>query len=100
MEFLSTFNVHMQTLQLSHIRTLAFAGGGNRCWWQAGLMTELMQNGAQLPALLVGTSAGAAAPPFMPGVRLHGEWAFDGGYTDNAPIPAQTATEKHPPWFC
>lgn len=38
--------------------------------------------------------AAAAAPPFMSGIRLHGEWAFDGGYTDNAPIPAQTATEK------
>ena len=38
--------------------------------------------------------AAAAAPPFMSGVHLQGEWAFDGGYTDNAPIPAQTASEK------
>lgn len=38
--------------------------------------------------------AAAAAPPFMSGVLLQGGWAFDGGYTDNAPIPAQTANEK------
>ena len=53
--------------------------------------------GVSLP---LGTSAGAAAPPFMPGVRLHGEWAFDGGYTDNAPIPGQTLHENPPPWSC
>jgi len=38
--------------------------------------------------------AAAAAPPFMSGVHLQGQWAFDGGYTDNAPIPAQTPEEK------
>ena len=222
----------MQTLNFSQIQTLAFAGGGNRCWWQAGLVTHLQAQGAQLPSQMVGTSAGAAiaaslltgstmtalqacqqlyaanaqlfdwrglrrlkfnfahqtvypawlaafvhernfktlqtapsqllvavtrparalglmgsvaagtlaylvdkklfhhihpalprflglrqaffamhncatvqeaqstlraaaaAPPFMSGVRLHGQWAFDGGYTDNAPIPAQTPEEK------
>lgn len=220
----------MQALNLSQVQTLVFAGGGNRCWWQAGVLTQLQANGARLPASLVGTSAGAAiaasflagststalqacqrlyaanaqlfdwraltrlqlnfahqtvypawlaafvnedhfkgiqsapsrllvavtrparalgltgsvaagtlaylvdkklfhnihpalprflglkqaffalqdctsaqeaqttlraaAPPFMSGVYLQGEWAFDGGYTDNAPIPAQTASEK------
>ncbi len=222
----------MLTLKFSQLQTLAFAGGGNRCWWQAGLVTQLQAHGLQLPAQLVGTSAGAAiaaslltgstmtalkacqkfyaanaqlldwrglkrlqlnfahqtvypawlaafvhegnfktlqtapsqllvavtrpakalglmgsvaagslaylidkklfhnihpalprflglrqaffalrdcttvqeaqatlraaaaAPPFMSGVRLQGQWAFDGGYTDNAPIPAQTPQEK------
>lgn len=222
----------MQALNFSQVQTLAFAGGGNRCWWQAGLLTQLQAYGARLPASLVGTSAGAAiaasflagststalqacqrlyaanaqlfdwrgltrlqlsfahqtvypawlahfvneghfkaiqsapsrllvavtrparalglagsvaagtlaylvdkqlfhnihpalprflglkqaffalqdctsaqeaqttlraaaaAPPFMSGVHLQGEWAFDGGYTDNAPIPAQTTSEK------
>lgn len=222
----------MHALNFSKIQTLAFAGGGNRCWWQAGLLTHLQANGARLPATLVGTSAGAAiaasfltgstataleacqrlyaansrlfdwrrltrlelifahqtiypawlstfvndshfkaiqsapsqlwvavtrparmlgkagsvfagtmaylmdkklfhnihpslprflglkqaffalhecitaqeaqtilraaaaAPPLMSGVHLKGEWAFDGGYTDNAPIPAQTEVEK------
>ena len=219
-------------LDFSKVQTLAFAGGGNRCWWQAGLLTQLQAYGARLPGLMVGTSAGtaiaasfltnsteaalqackrlyaanaqlfdwrglarfrlnfahqtiypawlaafvhegnfkalqsspcqllvavtrparalglrgsiaagtlaylvdkklfhnihpalprflglkqaffslqdctsvqemqatlqaaAAAPPFMSGVRLHGAWAIDGGYTDNAPIPVQTAGEK------
>ena len=222
----------MHPLDFSQIQTLAFAGGGNRCWWQAGLVTHLQVQGAPLPSQLVGTSAGAAiaaslltgstmtalqacqqlyvanarlfdwrglrrlkfnfahqtvypawlaafvhegnfktlqtapsqllvavtrparvlglagsvaagtlaylvdkqlfhhihpalprflglrqaffalrdcatvqeaqttlraaaaAPPFMSGVQLHGQWAFDGGYTDNAPIPAQTPDEK------
>lgn len=222
----------MQNLNFSQMHTLAFAGGGNRCWWQAGLLTHLQEQGARLPANLVGTSAGAAiaasfltgstmtalkacqqlyaanarlfdwrgltklklnfahqtvypawlaafvhddnfkalqtassqllvavtrpaktlglagsvaagtlaylvdkkifhnihpalprflglrqaffslrdcgtvreaqttlqaaaaAPPFMSGVHLHGQWAFDGGYTDNAPIPEQTPDEK------
>jgi predicted acylesterase/phospholipase RssA len=38
--------------------------------------------------------AAAAAPPFMSPLKLDGSWAFDGGYTDNAPIPAQTQKEK------
>jgi predicted acylesterase/phospholipase RssA len=222
----------MHPLGFQNIKTLALAGGGNRCWWQAGLVTHLQAHGLQLPGQLVGTSAGAAiaaslltgstftalqacqqlyaanaqlfdwrglkrlqlnfahqtvypawlaafvhegnfktlqtapsslrvavtrparalglmgsvavgtlaylidkklfhhihpalprflglrqaffalrdcatvqetqailqaaaaAPPFMSGVRLQGQWAFDGGYTDNAPIPAQTAEEK------
>lgn len=41
-------------------QTLVLAGGGNRCWWQAGLLSTLMQGGATLPKELIGTSAGAA----------------------------------------
>lgn len=40
--------------------TLAFAGGGNRCWWQGGLIAHLLERGWALPQQLVGTSAGAA----------------------------------------
>ncbi len=40
--------------------TLVLAGGGNRCWWQAGALSYLAAQGWQLPATLVGTSAGAA----------------------------------------
>jgi predicted acylesterase/phospholipase RssA len=39
---------------------LALAGGGNRCWWQAGALSRLMQEGWTMPSQLVGTSAGAA----------------------------------------
>jgi predicted acylesterase/phospholipase RssA len=34
--------------------------GGNRCWWQAGVLNRLFQQRWQLPPFLVGTSAGAA----------------------------------------
>ena len=48
------------TPQIDSIQTLAFAGGGNRCWWQAGVVTQLLDYGWKLPSTLVGTSAGAA----------------------------------------
>ncbi|MDN0085070.1 patatin-like phospholipase family protein [Crenobacter sp. SG2305] len=49
----------IQSLSLSQIDTLAFAGGGNRCWWQAGAVAQLLELGWRLPPQLVGTSAGA-----------------------------------------
>ena len=42
------------------VETLVFAGGGNRCWWQAGVLGHLMSRGMRLPTRLIGTSAGAA----------------------------------------
>lgn len=54
MKFLAT------QLNLSHVETLVFAGGGNRCWWQAGVVTHLLDSGWKLPPMMVGTSAGAA----------------------------------------
>ncbi|WP_259371710.1 patatin-like phospholipase family protein [Rubrivivax albus] len=47
-------------VDLGAVRTLVFAGGGNRCWWQAGLVTTWLEAGWHLPPVLVGTSAGAA----------------------------------------
>jgi predicted patatin/cPLA2 family phospholipase len=57
-------------LDLSRIRTLVFAGGGNRCMWQAGLVTELLARGWQLPARLVGTSAGAGVATALIGGKV------------------------------
>lgn len=42
------------------LTTLALAGGGNRCWWQAGAISRLIEAGWPLPRAWVGTSAGAA----------------------------------------
>jgi predicted acylesterase/phospholipase RssA len=42
------------------LSTLALAGGGNRCWWQAGAISRLLEDRWPLPKQLVGTSAGAA----------------------------------------
>ena len=50
----------VRELDFSEIRTLVFAGGGNRCWWQAGALQHLMDQGQRLPTNMVGTSAGAA----------------------------------------
>jgi len=47
-------------LPLPQVKTLVFAGGGNRCWWQAAMVTEWTKRGWRLPPTLVGTSAGAA----------------------------------------
>jgi predicted patatin/cPLA2 family phospholipase len=38
--------------------------------------------------------ASAAPPPIMPAVDYAGAYAFDGGYTDNTPIPSQTLAEQ------
>ncbi|MFC3650995.1 patatin-like phospholipase family protein [Dyella humi] len=50
----------VRQLEFDTIDTLVFAGGGNRCWWQAGALGFLTERGMCLPAQLVGTSAGAA----------------------------------------
>ena len=47
-------------LRINDFQTLVFAGGGNRCWWQAGVVSRLLEEGWTLPPQLVGTSAGAA----------------------------------------
>jgi predicted acylesterase/phospholipase RssA len=44
----------------SEVDVLAFAGGGNRCFWQAGVVAAVLDRGLPLPRTLVGTSAGAA----------------------------------------
>lgn len=44
----------------ARLSTLALAGGGNRCWWQAGAICRLLEAGWALPRYWVGTSAGAA----------------------------------------
>jgi predicted acylesterase/phospholipase RssA len=69
----------------AQLDTLAFAGGGNRCWWQAGAVSHLLERGFSLPRQLIGTSAGAgvAASLLTGGVdaalagcqRLYGETA-------------------------
>jgi predicted acylesterase/phospholipase RssA len=50
----------LASLDLASIDTLVFAGGGNRCWWQAGAISQLLMQGWRLPPQLIGTSAGAA----------------------------------------
>ena len=49
----------LSKLDITAVETLVFAGGGNRCWWQGGAISHLLQEGWKLPPQLVGTSAGA-----------------------------------------
>lgn len=51
---------HVGHLNLAEIGTLVLAGGGNRCWWQAGALANWLEHGWKPPAQMVGTSAGAA----------------------------------------
>ena len=50
----------LTAVDLGAIDTLVLAGGGNRCWWQAGLVQALIQRGWTLPQNITATSAGAA----------------------------------------
>lgn len=43
--------------QFSHV---ALAGGGNRCWWQAGFLDIFLSQVTAKPRQLIGASAGAA----------------------------------------
>ncbi|MDG1124303.1 MAG: patatin-like phospholipase family protein [Pseudomonadales bacterium] len=49
-----------QNFNLDLVTTLIFSGGGNRCWWQAGFVDELINQGWALPKDIIGCSAGAA----------------------------------------
>ena len=40
-------------------RNVVFAGGGNRCWWQAGLVERLSHHACWNARRLIGASAGA-----------------------------------------
>jgi predicted acylesterase/phospholipase RssA len=50
----------MTGYDLGQVETLVFAGGGNRCWWQAGVLAQLFPAGYGFPPRFVGTSGGAA----------------------------------------
>ena len=51
-------------------RTVAFAGGGNRCWWQAGMIEALSQLACWQPDRLIGVSAGAGIATALATGRL------------------------------
>jgi predicted acylesterase/phospholipase RssA len=50
----------VKSFDFNKVQTLVLAGGGNRCWWQVGLLKHLLEQDRPLPAQWVGTSAGAA----------------------------------------
>ena len=38
-----------ENFNIDNVATLIFSGGGNRCWWQAGFVAELISQGWTLP---------------------------------------------------
>jgi predicted acylesterase/phospholipase RssA len=58
-------------LNLTDIHTLVFAGGGNRCWWQAGVVAHALEQGWKLPPALCGTSGGAAVATSLLTTGVH-----------------------------
>jgi hypothetical protein len=52
-------------------RHVVFAGGGNRCWWQAGLVEQLSQHRCWQALHLTGVSAGAGIATAYATGRLH-----------------------------
>lgn len=55
---------------LSAIRTVVFAGGGNRCFWQAGFYRTLADEQGLAPETLVAVSAGAAIATALAAGRI------------------------------
>lgn len=77
----------LHTLDLRRTDTLVFAGGGNRCMWQAGLVSQLLDAGWRLPVQLVGTSAGAGvATALIAGKVAEGLQACKTLYANNPRI--------------
>ena len=60
MKPLSALETSSFDIDWGSISTLVLAGGGNRCWWQAGVLSRLLDTGWSLPEKWIGTSAGAA----------------------------------------
>jgi predicted acylesterase/phospholipase RssA len=49
----------MEPLALDTFGTVSLAGGGNRCWWQAGVLEVFLDSGRWQAQRVSGTSAGA-----------------------------------------
>ena len=77
----------LMAVDLGNINTLVMAGGGNRCWWQAGLVQALIQRGWTLPQNITATSAGAAiATSLMAGTTEAALTACKKLYATNAQL--------------
>lgn len=59
-----------QTFLSRSYQNVVFAGGGNRCWWQAGLVEQLASHACWQATRLVGASAGAAMATAFAAQRL------------------------------
>jgi Patatin-like phospholipase len=49
----------MTRIQISEVTSVSLAGGGNRCWWQAGVLEVWQHSGRLAAKRFAGTSAGA-----------------------------------------
>lgn len=80
---------------LHPFRTLVFAGGGNRCFWQASALHWLQTQGFKLPAELIGTSAGAGvAATLMTGHAKRALEACERLYAGNASLVNWAALQQ------
>jgi predicted acylesterase/phospholipase RssA len=61
----------VDTFDWHRIGHIAFAGGGNRCWWQGGVCDALVAQGHALPRHFSGTSAGIAIAAALAGGTAH-----------------------------
>jgi predicted acylesterase/phospholipase RssA len=52
-------------------QTVVFAGGGNRCWWQAGVVETLSKHASWQVKQLIGASAGAGIATAFATGRIH-----------------------------
>lgn len=83
---MTTFQA-LKKIDLNAIDRLVLAGGGNRCWWQAGLIQNLTKRGWTLPTKIIATSAGAAiATSFLTNKTEAALAACKQLYADNAQL--------------
>ena len=67
--------------------TIAFTGGGNRCWWQAGFVSALQRMDWEMPQSVIACSAGAGiAAALITETTLEALRACKALYSDNLNI--------------
>jgi predicted acylesterase/phospholipase RssA len=82
----------------ARIGHVAFAGGGNRCWWQGGVCDQLIENGWTLPRHLSGTSAGIAVAAALAVGRAHDALAPCITLYEANPHVLERLVPKQRPW--
>lgn len=70
-----------------NFHTIAFTGGGNRCWWQAGFVSALQRMDWEMPQSVIACSAGAGiAAALITETTLEALRACKALYSDNLNI--------------
>ncbi len=73
---------------------IVFAGGGNRCWWQGGMVEALRAHACWAPERFIGTSAGASIATAIVTGNLQASLRKAVAYFDSIPRTPNFETKR------